>query len=56
MNTENTRIYEYYSFHACKSAIARYHGGNITLTSQVNKGSCFQVRIPVLAQKVEIKS
>ena len=41
---------------AIASAIAQNHGGKITLTSQVNKGSCFQVRIPVLAQKVEIKS
>ncbi len=28
-------------------AIAQRHGGKISLTSQVGKGSCFQVRLPV---------
>ncbi|MDJ0632242.1 MAG: ATP-binding protein [Xenococcaceae cyanobacterium MO_188.B29] len=39
---------------AIASAIAQSHGGKITVTSQINKGSCFQVRIPVLAQKADI--
>ena len=39
---------------AIASAIAQNHGGKIIVTSQVNKGSCFQVRIPVLAEKVDV--
>ncbi|MGK7953207.1 MAG: sensor histidine kinase [Xenococcaceae cyanobacterium] len=30
------------------NAIAQSHGGKISVTSQINEGSCFQVRIPVL--------
>ena len=40
---------------AIVSAIAQSHGGKITVSSEVNVGSCFQVRIPVLAQKVDTK-
>ena len=28
--------------------IAQRHGGKITVTSEVNVGSCFEVRIPIL--------
>lgn len=33
---------------AIASAIAKSHGGKITVTSQLDVGSCFQVRIPML--------
>lgn len=33
---------------AIAQAIAQYHGGEITVTSQVGVGSCFQVRLPVV--------
>lgn len=33
---------------AIAAAIAKSHGGKITVTSQVDVGSCFQVRIPML--------
>lgn len=36
------------------NAIAQSHGGKIAVTSQVNEGSCFQVRIPILIQKAEV--
>lgn len=34
---------------AIAQAIAKSHGGKITVKSQVNVGSCFQVRLPVLS-------
>ena len=49
--TENTTqpVYggavRYYDV-AIAQAIARRHGGKITVTSQVDVGSCFQVRLP----------
>lgn len=36
------------------SAIAQNHGGKITVTSQINVGSCFQVRLPLLPQKADM--
>jgi len=34
---------------AIAQAIAQFHGGEITLSSQVGVGSCFQVRLPVVS-------
>jgi signal transduction histidine kinase len=33
---------------AIAQAIAEHHGGKITVTSQVEAGSCFQVRLPII--------
>ena len=40
---------------AIVNAIAQSHGGKITVSSTLDVGSCFQVRIPVLTQKIEHK-
>ncbi|MBI4784932.1 MAG: two-component sensor histidine kinase [Oscillatoriophycideae cyanobacterium NC_groundwater_1537_Pr4_S-0.65um_50_18] len=37
---------------AIAQAIAQAHGGEITVTSQVGIGSCFQVRLPIVAKNL----
>jgi signal transduction histidine kinase len=37
---------------AIAQAIAQTHGGEITVTSQVGVGSCFQVRLPIAAKNL----
>ncbi|MHC5858408.1 hypothetical protein [Nostoc sp.] len=34
---------------AIADAIARTHGGDITFTSEVDVGSCFQVHLPLVS-------
>lgn len=33
---------------AIAAAIAKHHGGKITVTSELDVGSCFQVRLPLM--------
>ena len=36
---------------AISAAIAKRHGGKISVTSELNIGTCFLVRIPILERK-----